>query len=55
MYVDLVGLVGEEGSGLRYILAVENEFTRYGVATPKANKESQTVARALIDQIIMIS
>ena len=54
LYVDLVGPLGDGQSGPRYILTVEDHFTRWVTAVPIPNKETQTVARSLLDRVIFI-
>ena len=50
IYVDLVGPLPETHLRERYILTVEDGFTRHVGAYPIPNKEAVTVARALFDQ-----
>ena len=54
LYVDLVGPLGDGQSGPRYILKVDDHFTRWVTAVPIPNKKTQTVAQALLDQVIFI-
>ena len=50
IYVDLIGPLPETGKMERYILSVEDGFTRHANAYPIPNKEAATVARVLIDE-----
>ena len=52
--MDLVGPLGDGNVGARYILTVEDAFTRYVTAVPIPNKETQTVARALLDRVVLV-
>ena len=54
LYVDLVGPLGDGQTGPRYILTVEDHFTRWVMAVPIPNKENQTVAWALLDNVVFI-
>ena len=54
LYIDLVGPLGDGQAGPRYILTAEDHFTRWVTAVPISNKETQTVARALLDNVIFI-
>ena len=51
-YVDLVGPLQETNRGNRYILTFEDSFTRWVEAIPIPNKESQTVSRALFQEVL---
>ena len=48
--VDLVGPLPQTPQGNRYILTIEDSFSRFCQAVPIPNKESKTVADALIDR-----
>ena len=50
IYIDLVGPLPETSLKERYILTVEDGFTRYVSAYPIPNKEAATVARALFNE-----
>ena len=50
VYVDLVGPLPVTHNMERYVLTVEDGFTRHGNAYPLPNKEAATVARVLIDK-----
>ena len=50
VYVDLVGPLPTTQKMERYVLTVEDGFTRHGNAYPIPNKEAVTVARVLIDE-----
>ena len=50
IYVDLVGPLPVTTNQERYVLTVEDGFTRHGNAYPIRNKEAVTVARVLVDQ-----
>ena len=49
LYVDLV-VMSDTVRGNRYLLTVENSFSRYCRAYPIPNKEASTVAEVLMDQ-----
>ena len=51
IYVDLVEMTPTRG-GMRYLLTVEDGFTRYLEGIPIPNKEARTVAQALVQQYI---
>ena len=50
LYVDLIGPLPETWQNEKYILSVEDGFTRHANAYPLHNKEAATVARVLIDE-----
>ena len=50
LYVDLIGPLPETWQQERYILSVEDGFTRHANAYPLHNKKAATVARVLIDE-----
>ena len=54
LYIDLVGPLGNREVGPRYVLTCEDGFTRFTTGIPIPNKESATVARALMDNIIHV-
>ena len=54
LYIDLVGPLGNRDVGPRYVLTCEDGFTRFTTGIPIPNKESATVARALMDHIINV-
>ena len=54
LYIDLVRPLGNRDVGPRYVLTCEDGFTRFTTGIPIPNKESATVAIALMDQIIHI-
>ena len=49
VYIDLVGPLPVTNKQERYVLTVEDGFTRHGNAYPIRNKEATTVARCLIE------
>ena len=54
LYIDLVGPLGNREVGPRYVLTCEDGFTRFTTGIPIPNKESATVARALLDNVIHV-
>ena len=50
IYVDLIGPLPTTEKMERYILSVEDGFTRHGSAYTLPNKQASTVARVLIDE-----
>ena len=50
IYVDLVGPLPETKNVERFVLTVEDGFTRHANAYPLRNKEAATVARVLMDE-----
>ena len=52
LYVDLVGPMPETNKGDRYILTMQDGFSRYCTASTIPNKEASTVANALLDNWI---
>ena len=50
VFIDLVGPLPVTHNMERYVLTVEDGFTRHGNAYPLPNKEAATVARVLIDK-----
>ena len=54
LYVDLVGPLPRTKTDLRYILTIEDAFTKYVHAVPIKNKEAATVATALFDGYIAV-
>ena len=52
--IDLVGPLPETPTGNRYILTIEDSFTRFCHAVPIRTKESKHVADALIERFICI-
>ena len=50
IYVDLIGPLPETWQQEKYLLSVEDGFTRHANAYPLHNKEAATVARVLIDE-----
>ena len=49
LYIDLVGPLPETPDGMRYILTMQDGFSRYSAACTLPNKEAVTVANALLD------
>lgn len=52
IYIDLIGPMPETNRGFRYILTVLDGFTRFAMAYPLKNKETNTVARTLLEEYI---
>ena len=52
--VDLVGPLPETVNGYRYVMTVEDMFTKFVQAFPIANKEAETCANVLIDRQICL-
>ena len=52
LYVDLVGPMPETPDGMRYIVTMQDGFSRYCTACTIPNKEAITVANALLDNWI---
>ena len=51
--IDLVGPLPVAGTGrYKYIMTLQNSFTRYVAAVPIRNKEAITCAEALIDKCV---
>ena len=50
--VDLVGPLPISVKGEKYILTIQDEFTRFVKAYPLKNKEAMTVARVLVDNYL---
>ena len=49
LYVDLVGPMPETPNGMKYIVTMQDGFSRYCTACTIPNKEAVTVANALLD------
>ena len=52
LFIDLVGPLNVTKNNHRYILSIEDGYTRFVQAIPLINKEAKTVARALCNQYI---
>ena len=52
IYIDLVGPLPTSHEQYRYLLTVEDAFTRYAEAFPIRNKEAVTVTKELLDRYI---
>ena len=51
LYIDLVGPLPVTPTGTyKYVMTMQDSFTRYVMATPLRNKEAETCAEALIDR-----
>lgn len=53
IFLDLVGPLTKDANGYCYILTLQCELTKYVEAYPLLNKETETVARAFIDNFIL--
>lgn len=53
VFLDLVGPLTKDANGYCYILTLQCELTKYVEAYPLLNKESETVARAFVDNFIL--
>ena len=51
--IDTVGPLSLTENGNKYALTVQCELTKYVIAIPIPNKEAKTIARALVDHIIL--
>ena len=51
-YVDLVGPLPTSTSGMRYVLTVQDSFSRFPLARPIPDKSASTVAQALFEELI---
>lgn len=49
LFVDLVGPLNETKEGFKYILSMEDSYSRFVMLRPLENKESKSVATALFD------
>jgi hypothetical protein len=54
LYVDLVGPLSISSKNNKYLLTIEDSFTRYAAVLPIPNKEAVTVARSLVDRFICV-
>lgn len=54
VFIDLVGPLPETAQGDRYILSVQDGYTKWLQAFPLKNKETSTVARVLLDNYISV-
>jgi hypothetical protein len=54
LFIDLVGPLPETSRGHRYIMTVEDHYTRWVNAYSIPNKETATVARTLCDRFVMV-
>ena len=54
LYIDLVGPLTETQDHKKYILTLEDQFTRFVQAYPIPNKESATVPQTLLDRYISV-
>ena len=54
LFVDLVGPMPTTRNGEKYILTIEDSFTRYAMAVPIPNKESATITKHLMDRYVAI-
>lgn len=52
--VDLMGPLPLSIHGNRYILSAQCDLTKYNIAIPLPNQESETIARALVKEIFLI-
>ena len=50
LFVDLVGPMPTTRNGEKYILTIEDSFTRYAMAVPIPNKESATITKHLMER-----
>lgn len=53
IYIDIVGPLTRDLNGYAYILTLQCELTKYVEAYPMLNKETETVARALVNNFIL--
>ncbi|WP_416879508.1 reverse transcriptase domain-containing protein [Litorimonas sp.] len=54
LYVDLVGPLNENVDGYKYILTMEDGFSRYVQTAPIKSKNAEVVAQALIDRWVTV-
>ena len=52
LFVDIVGPLNETPNGFKYILSVEDGYSRYTNVYPLRSKETQEVTRVLVDNFI---
>lgn len=53
IFLDLVGPLDKDDAGNQYILTIQCELTKYVEAYPIPNKETVTVAKALVSNFIL--
>lgn len=51
--IDIVGKCVTSYRGFRFILTMQDHFTKFAVATPIRNQEAVTVAKAFFDNVIL--
>ena len=54
IFIDLIGPLPETQDNKRYVLSVEDGFTKYSCAYAIPNKEATTVAKTLLDEYLCI-
>lgn len=54
LFVDLVGPMPVTRNGEKYILTIEDSFTRYAMAVPIPNKEAATITKHLMERYVSI-
>merc|ERR1712030_254034 len=54
LFVDLVGPMPITRNGEKYILTIEDSFTRYAMTVPIPNKESATITKHLMERYVYI-
>jgi len=52
-YLDIVGPLPPSATGNRYILAFQDDLSKYVVATPISQQDAETVAMVFVSQVVL--
>lgn len=53
IFLDIVGSIEKDEAGFSYILTMQCELSKYVVGVPLKNKETETVARAFVENFVL--
>jgi RNase H-like domain found in reverse transcriptase/Reverse transcriptase (RNA-dependent DNA polymerase)/Integrase zinc binding domain/Integrase core domain/Retroviral aspartyl protease len=54
IFMDIVGSIATDNGGFSYILTIQCELSKFITAVPLQNKEAKTVAKAFVENFILI-